>query len=1233
MKRLCYIVLSVLLTLPMVAQTNPPTPAAGYDFYFTLFDHWNENGNAVIQTNKYCGFTVCAIEAGDLTLSVPSSTGDKIFHFDTYNNLAGSLRNVNDAVLQGVHFHSTAACYLHVWVHSGTSGAETMILPKHLLGTKYMVQGVQGNSQFTVVGTENYTNVVITPKVPLRCVSRNNAIIPAGRPSGLFLQENEVLLFQPDDYTNDVSGTLVESDKVVAVFQGNTLTRIPATAEESDFVWEQALPTDTWGKEFIVPLSTRLVNNIYRITALYDDTDVYLYGDLGGKTLVTTLKAGETYERTLHTPLQELQIHHIETSQPTCCHLYTTGADINNNVGDPSMVQITPVDNMAKDTRWMLEQVENNSPWRFSLLVTTRLQDEANVKYNNIPLSSFQQDDGGAVSRMEKDGFVTYEIGISAYTASKMIAESGAGFSAYILRIGKTSEASAFNISLPACTHPPVLIEVPDSVPAGSQVTLSGTHDNNCEFLEPKEYQWYFSQDSIDWYPIQGAITPEWTMTAYDPTYNGWYKLAVFDAGDRGGTHSAVSEPQWMEVLPYDLCEDGQLLYFIPSTSTSYWSYYSKTISGFYPGSTISFSVVTKYPILLYLTHDPSSTELIHYEENVDTPIGFHKVGITYTIPDGIDEITFSTSSAHIANVDSFEVRLCVPPVTIEAPDTVCVDTKNIFRALFENDGSFTEPLEYQWYFSADSLTWTPLTEGTESELKLKAKPRHTGWYKVAVSGTGNVENELCRSVSEPFKFFVIEDCPPILCPEGILIHDETQDGSESTYSADLTDLCEHMDLSFIVNLQPDHPENRLLLRFTDMDTDQELAAYDTGDIPADSLQVGTTFTVPVGISNIRWSIRNNESGASGTPLYLSEVETRLCLEPISISNIDDPACRKQPYSFHAEYENYDILRNPEYQWYYSATQDGAYTEIDGASELVYTIDTVHKYHEGWYKVAVSETGWMAYSKCRSISEPFHLETQYCNTAVEQYWDTTACDTLLAYSLAWREHIWSTTGSVVDTLTDIDDDDSLYVHKTLRTKICCPDIQYITIDSAICDTLMPFLWFFRDTMLLYEQTGIQQLEYRHHRWENCTGEVFTLSLDTFHCERLYPIIVNKYNWQLLLDYPALRRFFPDRQFLAFQWYKNGEPIPGATGDDYSEQNELCGVFQLQIQLDQAVDNDDQYIWSTILEIGEPQAPLPVTKRIYNWSGMLVNEEPMRRGLYLIVYRQGDKTWTEKKIVL
>lgn len=181
-----------LSVLSMMAQTNEPTSAAGYDFYFTLFDHWGWSGNSDEQT-KYCGYTVCATEAGDMTLSVPTSTGDKFLHFDAYNYLAASLKNVSSA------------------------------------------------------GTENYTNVVVTPKVQLRCVSRENAIIPAGRSTGLFIQENEVLLFQPDDYTKDISGTWIESDKVVAVFQGNNITRIPYGENWSDYTWEQALPTDTWG--------------------------------------------------------------------------------------------------------------------------------------------------------------------------------------------------------------------------------------------------------------------------------------------------------------------------------------------------------------------------------------------------------------------------------------------------------------------------------------------------------------------------------------------------------------------------------------------------------------------------------------------------------------------------------------------------------------------------------------------------------------------------------------------------------------------------------------------------------------------------------------------------------------------------------------------------------------------------------------------------------------------------
>ena len=189
----------------------------------------------------------------------------------------------------------------------------------------------------------------------------------------------------------------------------------------------------------------------------------------------------------------------------------------------------------------------------------------------------------------------------------------------------------------------------------------------------------------------------------------------------------------------------------------------------------------------------------------------------------------------------------------------------------------------------------------------------------------------------------------------------------------------------------------------------------------------------------------------------------------------------------------------------------------------------------------------------------------------------------------------------------------------MHDKQCCPEIQTIYMDSAVCDTLLPFLWMYRDTMLLFETIGVQEFIRPHAKWINCDGTNYVLRLDTFHCERLYPIIVNKYNWQLVCNNVALRRFFPDNKALAFQWYKNGEPIPGANEDDYAEQNELNGIFQLQIRLDAPVDNDDEYIWSNILEIGEVQAPEPIVKKVYHWWSLTI-----------IRYQQGDRVWYEKK---
>jgi hypothetical protein len=399
--------------------------------------------------------------------------------------------------------------------------------------------------------------------------------------------------------------------------------------------------------------------------------------------------------------------------------------------------------------------------------------------------------------------------------------------------------------------------------------------------------------------------------------------------------------------------------------------------------------------------------------------------------------------------------------------------------------------------------------------------------------------------------------------------------------------------------------------------------AYDTGDIPSDSLQVGTTFTVPEGVSNLRWTINTN--GGSG-PLHIGNIEVRLCMEPIAVSGTS-PTCRKKRHTFRAAYENYGTLTSPEFRWEFSA-DSAVWTILQEGPQATYTIPVVHKTDAGWYRVTVANAGSLDNPNCREGSSTFRLETMYCNTATEQHVDTTACDTLLHYDLEWRGHIWTETGTVVDTLKDFEGDDSLYVHKTLQTKICCPEILNYRIDSAICDSLMPFLWFYQDTMLLFTGIGEQEIEVPHRRWENCIGEIHTLALDTFHCERLYLLIHNKYNWQLVCNNVELARLFPELHPVAFQWFKDSVAVEGANEDDYAEQNELHGVFQLRIKMDNGL-----IVWSNILEILDTPEPQPVHMQIYNSSGMPVSEERMTRGVYLIRYQQGDKVWTEKKIVL
>ena len=485
------------------------------------------------------------------------------------------------------------------------------------------------------------------------------------------------------------------------------------------------------------------------------------------------------------------------------------------------------------------------------------------------------------------------------------------------------------------------------------------------------------------------------------------------------------------------------------------------------------------------------------------------------------------------------------------------------------------------------------------------------------------------RGDNAPFYTTTIEG----LCP-----------GSRLTFSAYVANV---MTWGHYMNPNRDDIYPRMKFVLADPSSGTELATYDTGDIPFDSAfiednscwqysahwrLIGMNFTVPDNISRVKLTIYNNVPiNGSGNDFVLDDIEIHLCAPPVTIEG-EAEVCENGATTLTANFTNDGTFAEPlAYKWWHS-TDSITWIEISGFNGENLLIDAVQKSDSGWYKVAVSGDGNIESVNCRAMSEPFRLRVNECEPPeppcpglITITADTMVCDTLMPYR--WRDTLFTEPATYEILYKDQRGCDSLLRVLTLNTQVCCPEMVTITADTTVCDTLLPFTWTLRNQTFVFEHAEIQVRDIPHPKWTDCTDTSYILHLDTFHCEKLWPLIVNKYNWVLLLDNVTLARFFPQNVARAYQWYKNDAPIPGATDDDYSEQNELCGRFQLRIVLD-----NEQAIWSNILEIGEAQEELPVRVTIFNSWGMLVRENQVSHGVYLYRYEQGKKKWTEKKLI-
>jgi uncharacterized repeat protein (TIGR01451 family) len=236
---------------------------------------------------------------------------------------------VSDAVEDlGVHVTSAAEVTVYGLNRVQFTTDAYLGLPSDILANEYIVLGWGKDlpgSEFAVVGTQNATTVTIT-------LSASTGSRTAGTPFNVTLNQGQTYQLIASESV-DLSGTIVTSDKPVAVFGGHQCANIPdANTFFCDHVVEQIPPPATWGESFVtVPLATRMGGDTFRILASENATNVSING-----AAVATLNRGQFHEQLITSASV------VTADKPVLVSQYSNGTTFDNVTSDPFMMLIPP---------------------------------------------------------------------------------------------------------------------------------------------------------------------------------------------------------------------------------------------------------------------------------------------------------------------------------------------------------------------------------------------------------------------------------------------------------------------------------------------------------------------------------------------------------------------------------------------------------------------------------------------------------------------------------------------------------------------------------------------------------------------------------------------------------------------------------------------------------------------------------------------------------------------------
>ena len=317
-----------------------------------------KNSEIIIVTNDHEAYKF-QLEAG----------ASKILALSRHRRLKGSITSSNV-----VHVTSTEDIIVY-GINCVLSPSDGFLaLPISSLGKQYVVASYKpvSASQFAVTAIDNNTHINIS------LVERHDDNTRSYQEIQLKLDRFQTYHFK--NKRDDLTGSIINSDKPVAVISGNKCSRVSTREQHCNFMVEQLLPVKTWGNHFIsVPIPGGDQENIYRIISAFNETTVNITMD-DDTVQYFTINRGEFRE-----------VHHssnanfyIVTSNPCSVMLYIKGISGKDGFSRAVMMSVTPTEQFSSGQLLNTVGTFDKSVTNYVALITTN--NKTTLKMDMSPL-------------------------------------------------------------------------------------------------------------------------------------------------------------------------------------------------------------------------------------------------------------------------------------------------------------------------------------------------------------------------------------------------------------------------------------------------------------------------------------------------------------------------------------------------------------------------------------------------------------------------------------------------------------------------------------------------------------------------------------------------------------------------------------------------------------------------------------------------------------------------------